>query len=478
MATRVRLLSFGVSSLLLSACAVGPSYVRPALVQSAAFRAADFTGEQGPARAAPPLDRWWIGFDDPELTTLVTRALAQNLDLAQAEARVAQARAQAKAAGAALLPAGQLNAQAAYAHQSIESPLGRVESAFPGYDRDQSLYDLNAGASWEPDLFGGLRRGAQAARAEFQASEAARAGAVLSVAAETADTYVLVRTFQSRLAIVEEQSATQHQLLDLTQLQFSRGIAAQLDVDRARGALSQVDAQVPVLRTGLEAELNALEILEGLEPGALHKELGTARAIPQAPMIDASAGPASLLRRRPDIIAAERRLAASDAHIGVAVADYYPKITFSGVVGFEAGSVSHLIGSAGFQPEGLVGLRWRLFDFGRVDAEVAAARGARAEALAAYRLSVLRATGDVENALTALVQRERQARTLNAGEAALARARTAAAAAYKAGRVSLVEVLDADIALLSVRDTRVQAQAEAARAAVAGFKALGGGWTA
>ena len=427
---------------------------------------------------ATPLDRWWIGFDDPELTKVVTPAPAQNLDLAQAEARVTQARAQAKAAGAALLPVGQLNAQAAYTHLSVASPIGKVESTFPGFNRDQSIYGLNGGASWEPDLFGGLRRGAQAARATYQASEAARAGAALSVAAETADTYMLVRTFQARLAVLEEQSRAQHQLLDLASLRFSRGVAAPARRgSRARRAVAGRCGD-PVLKAGLEAELNALEILLGLEPGRLHDELATSRAIPRPPAVDARGGPPSLLRRRPDIIAAERRLAAADARIGIALAEYYPKVTLSGVLGFEAGNVSHLIGSGGFQPQGLIGLRWRLFDFGRVDAEAAAARGARAEALAAYRLSVLKATADVENALTALVQRQRQAGMLDDGEAALARARAAAAAAYNAGQLSQVEVLDADMQLLSVRDARIQAQAEAARAAVASFKALGGGWTA
>jgi NodT family efflux transporter outer membrane factor (OMF) lipoprotein len=473
-----RVASFTALTLVLSACAVGPSYVRPGVTQPTAFHAAPLAAEQTPDRPAPALDRWWTGFDDPELTRLVGLALAQNLDLAQAEARVTQARAQAKAAGAARLPAGQLNAQAAYVRQSTASPLGRVESAFPGYDRDQSLYDLSAGASWEADLFGGLRRGQQAARADYQASKAALAGAALSVAAETADTYVLVRTFQARLAVLEDQSRTQRQLVDLTRLQVSRGIAPRLDVDRAAGALSQVEATIPVLRAGLEAELNALAILIGQEPGALHGEMAVASAIPSPPRIDATAGPASLLRRRPDIMAAERRLAASDARVGVALSDYYPKVTFSGVLGFEAGDVGHVIGSAGFQPQGLIGLRWRLFDFGRVDAEVAAARGARAEALATYRSSILKATGDVENALTALVERERQARILGDGETALARARLAATTAYKAGRVSQVEVLDADAQLLAIRDARVQAQAEATRAAIQGFKALGGGWIA
>jgi outer membrane protein TolC len=297
------------------------------------------------------------------------------------------------------------------------------------------------------------------------------------VAAETAATYVRIRAFQARLAVLQDQAQTQHRLLDLTRLRVLRGISANLDADRVYGAVSQIEAAIPVLKAGLEAELNALEILEGLEPGTLHKELDVPAPIPVPPGIDISAGPASLLRRRPDIIAAERRLAASDARVGVAVAEYYPKISLSGVLAFESGEVSSLIGSAGFQPQGLIGLRWRLFDFGRVDAEVAAARGARAEALSAYRLSVLKATGDVETALTSLVQREQQARLLEEGEAALARARVAAEGAYSAGRVSLVEVLDADTQLLSLRDARVQAHAEAALAAINSFKALGGGWT-
>jgi outer membrane protein TolC len=198
--------------------------------------------------------------------------------------------------------------------------------------------------------------------------------------------------------------------------------------------------------------------------------------MPSPPAVDTAGGPASLLRRRPDIIAAERRLAAADARIGAAISDYYPKVTLSGVLGYEASDTGQLVSPAAFQPQGVVGVRWRLFDFGRVDAEVAAARGARAEALAAYRQSVLKATADVETALSALVRGEEQARVLDAGEVALSRARDAAQASYLAGHVSLIDVLDADDRLLSVRDQRIQAQEAATRAAISAFEALGGGW--
>ncbi len=443
-----------------------------------AFINAPLAAARTPDRPAPALDRWWDGFGDAELTALVDRALAQNLDLAQADARLVQARAQARAAGAALLPAAQATAQGQYQRQSLENPTARLESAFPGYGRDQQLYDAGASASWDVDLFGGLRKTAQAARAQYQASAAARAGARLAVAAGTADAYVAFRELQARLAVARDQARAQDRLLALTRLQFSRGVAARLQVDQAQGGEAAVLASIPALQSALEAQRDALEVLVGVTPGSLAAELAAPAAIPAAPGVDPSGGPAALLRRRPDIIAAERQLAAADAHVGAALAEYYPKITVSGVLGYEASDLGQLIGPQAWQPQGLVGLRWRLFDFGRVDAEVAAARGARAEALAAWRQSVLKATADVESALVDLVRREDQARVLDSGEAALARARDEAQAAYVAGHVSLVEVLDAEDRLLAARDQRLQARSQAARAAIAAFKALGGGWRA
>ncbi len=460
----------------LSGCAAGPNYTPPAAPQARTF----LNGPAAVARVAdhpaPDLKAWWTGFGDPELTSLVGRALDQNLDLAQAEARVQQARAQARSAGANLLPAAQATGQAEYQRQSLDSPTARIESAFPGYGRNQQLFDLGANASWEVDVFGGLRRGAQAARAQYQASEAARAGARLTVAAETADAYVQVRALQARLTVVEGEGRTQAKLAALVSDQFERGVTARLQRDQAEGARAGAEAAIPALKAALEAETLALEVLVGLTPGSLHAELASPGGIPAAPAVETAGGPASLLRRRPDIIAAERNLASADARVGAAISDYYPKVTLSGVLGYEASDVGQLLGPASFQPQGLVGVRWRLFDFGRVDAEVAGARGARAEALAAYRQSVLKATADVETALSALVRCEEQARALRAGEVSLARAREAAQAAYLAGHVSLIDVLDADDRLLATREQYIEAQAAATRAAISTFAALGGGW--
>jgi NodT family efflux transporter outer membrane factor (OMF) lipoprotein len=424
------------------------------------------------------VDSWWSGFGDPVLTDLVTRALDQNLDIAQAVARVSQAKASLRAADAALLPSASISASAATAHQSLETPTGRIASATPGFDRNGQLYDASLGAAWEIDLFGGLRRGSEAARADYQASQAGIAAARLSVAAQVADTYIAIRGLQARLAVAEQQVSTQQRLVDTVRLQYDKGVAAELQLRQAEGALTQVEAGVPALRIGLDAAMNALDVLLGVQPGTYRQTLATVTPIPDAPAIADTGTPADLLRRRPDLIIAERKLAASNARIGVAVSEYFPKFSLGGLLGSATTVAGNMFTGGANQAQGILGLRWRLFDFGRVDAEIAAAKGANAEALAAYRLAVLRASEDVENAFSALVQRETQEETLARGETALTRAQDASLAAYKGGVVSLIEVLDADRRLLDTRDARVQAQAEAARAAVASYRALGGGWQA
>jgi len=201
--------------------------------------------------------------------------------------------------------------------------------------------------------------------------------------------------------------------------------------------------------------------------------------VPVAPGLAGTGTPADMLRRRPDLIVAERRLGAANARIGVATAEYYPRFSLGALLGSATAIASgNLLTGGASQAQGLLGLRWRLFDFGRVDAQIAVARGQEAEALAAYRLAALRATEEVENAFSGLVKREAQVGILTQGESSLARARENALAAYQSGVVSLIEVLDAEGNLLQVRDTKAQAQTEAARAAIASFRALGGGWDA
>ena len=472
----LRPLALLVSASLMAGCAVGPDYHRPDAALSNRFLGQSSVEQRSGATRAS-LVAWWEGFDDPVLTEFVAKALEQNLDLAQAAARVAQARAGLGAANAALLPSGNINGQAARARQSVETPLGQVLNSTPGYDRYGSAYELNLNAGWEIDVFGGLRRGREAALAEYQASEAGVAATRLAVAAQTADIYITLRGLQARLDITNRQVKTQQDLLEKVQLLYSKGLAANYQVHQTEGALSQVQATVPVLQTGLDSAMNALDVMLGTPPGTHRRQLATMESIPAAPQIIAMGTPADLLRRRPDLIVAERRLAASNARIGEAIAEYYPKFSLSALLGSAtAVSAGNLFTGDASQATGALGLRWRLFDFGRINAQIDQAKGQEAEALAAYRQSVLRATEDVENAFSALVNRETQTTTLTQGEASLTQARQSSFIAYQKGTASLIDVLNADQTLLQASDARAQARTESARAAVAAFRALGGGW--
>lgn len=470
----VLLLSFGV----LTGCAVGPDYRRPEIALSSAFIGQEAADRRQTQQQAD-MTVWWAAFDDPLLTRFVELAQEQNLDIAQAAARVAQSRAGLGAANAALLPSGHVAGQAARAYHSVETPLGQVLNSAPGFDRYGRVYETNVAASWELDVFGGLRRGREAAWAEYQASEAGAVATRLAVTAQTADIYITIRGLQARLDVARRQVRTQQDLLATIKLLHGKGLAAELQVRQAEGALAQVQASVPVLEAGLDAAMNALDLMLGSSPGTHRAELVAPRDIPAAPQIAAMGAPAELLRRRPDLIAAERRLAAASARIGSAIAEYYPKLSLSGLIGSATSVASgNLFTSGAGQASGVLGLRWRLFDFGRIDAQIDLAKGQEAELLSAYRLAALRATEDVENALSSLVRREEQAAVLTQGVDSFGRARDASFAAYQKGVVSLIEVLQADENLLRASDARVQAQTESVRAAVAAFKALGGGWHA
>lgn len=460
----------------LSACMAGPNYTRPDLNTSADYAQQSQLSERTPAAPAPALDTWWTGFDDPELTRIIQRALVQNLDLAAAMARVDQARAAAREAGAQLKPQGSLDGQVVQQRQSVKGPIGEIASTFPGYTRTQTLEDVGVGASWELDLAGGLHRGAEAADAEAQAAEAGQDGVRVSVAAEAADAYFQVRGAQERIRLAQQQVDTEAQLLELVRVRLAGGLATAREVAQAQALVLQAQVTLPPLRITLVQQLNRLDVLMGAAPGTYAAELQESAQSFSVPTIGTEGGPAMLLRRRPDVIAAERRLAASNARIGVAVAEYYPKVSLGGLLGFESLSSGSLFSAAAFQPQAVLGLHWRLFDFGRVDAEVAQAKGANAEALAQYRQSMLRATEDVENAIVELAQLEVQHRDLLKEVTAHEQARSAAQDAYKGGAISLIEVLDEDRQLLTARDELARVHADDARAAVSTFRALGGGW--
>lgn len=465
-----------IAAVLTAGCSFGPRY-KPALVSLQPYHNAPSI-ESRTATPAPPLDTWWTGFNDPELTKIVERALDQNLDLAASFARVEQARAAAHEAGAKRKPEFDLVGSDASARQSIATPIGRaVSGVIPGFNRNQNILDLGVGATWETDIFGSLKRGAEIAAAEAQAAEAERLGTRVSVAAEAADAYMQIRGAQVRLTFARQQIETDENLLRLVQQRRNAGVASDRELAQAQALLSQAKAIIPQLNIIVDAQLNRLDVLMGVQPGSYAEELNEPKDIPVVPGIGKTLDVADLLRRRPDIIAAERGLEASNARIGQAIAEYYPKISLATLLGSEAETPASLFREAGFQPTLVAGLRWRLFDFGRIEAEVKQARGANAEALVQYRTTVLRATEDVENAFSALAQSESRRDEIAREISALQRTKDLSQQSYEAGVIPLTDVLDANRQLLVAQDDLASSRESAARAAVGSFRALGGGWT-
>ncbi|MDH2518581.1 TolC family protein [Acinetobacter baumannii] len=458
----------------LTACTVGPNYKRPNISLPEQYIGTPLKSSNDNSKTDIAI--WWQSFNDPQLTRYVTLALKQNLDLTQAYTRVTQAQAGLSAANASLQPIGTVGAQAAKVYQSVETPLGQVLNSMPDFDRHGSSYDANLSATWELDIFGGLRRDREAALANYQSSNAGASAVRLMVAAQTANIYINIRGLQSRLDIAHQQLHTQQQLLSTINLLYSKGLASEFQVKQAKANVAQVQAVVPALGMNLDIAMNALDVMLGTVPGTHRAELAEVKPIPVIPQITETGTPRDLLRRRPDLIMAERQLAASNARIGSAIAEYYPKVSLGGLIGSATTASGNLFSSGANQAVGLLGLRWRLFDFGRINAEISLAKGQEAEKLAAYQLAVLHATEDVENSLSTLSKRQEQLIALQDGENALKHAQKIALIAYQKGINSRIEVLQADSSALQFSDRTLQAQTDSALAAVAVYKSLGGGW--
>lgn len=460
----------------LTACTVGPNYKRPNISLPEQYLGTPSNSLNDNSKA--DIAVWWQSFNDPQLTRYVTLALKQNLDLTQAYTRVTQAQAGLSAANASLQPIGTVGAQAAKVYQSVETPLGQVLNSMPDFDRHGSSYEANLNATWELDIFGGLRRDREAALANYQSSNAGASAVRLMVAAQTANIYINIRGLQSRLDIAHQQLQTQQQLLSTINLLYSKGLASEFQVKQAKANVAQVQAVVPVLGMNLDIAMNALDVMLGTVPGTHRAELAEVKPIPVIPQITETGTPRDLLRRRPDLIMAERQLAASNARIGSAIAEYYPKVSLGGLIGSATTASRNLFSSGANQAAGVLGLRWRLFDFGRINAEISLAKGQEAEKLVAYQLAVLHATEDVENSLSTLSKTQEQLIALQDGENALKHAQKIALIAYQKGINSRIEVLQADSSALLFSDRKLQAQTDSALAVVTVYKSLGGGWQA
>jgi NodT family efflux transporter outer membrane factor (OMF) lipoprotein len=464
---------------LVAACTVGPNYAGPPKVGAANPQAPFVRGGGAVTSGAPQLAHWWEALGDPTLNALEEQALTGNPSVAIAQARVRQARGQLRLDRANQLPNGSANLS--YIHASLPGVnIAGDSSGSGGSSGDSTSLDFyNAGfdASWEVDLFGGQRRTAEASRAALGASEANLADAQVQLTAEVAQAYVGLRDTQARLAMIQHNAALQQQTLDLTNQRQSRGVASSLDVERLQGQLRTTQAQISPMQSDAETDANALAALTGQEPGAVDDLLKQAAPLPLPPASVSVGDPADMIARRPDIRAAERQLASATAKIGVAEAARLPKLSLMGLIGIGGTSPGDITNIHDISALALPQLSWSFLDFGRNAAKVDQAKGARDEAEAQYRQSVLSALKDAEDSLSRFGHARETVGALVRVKQSADHAADLTQQRYKAGTVTLIDVLDAERERVSAEQNLASTTAQMTNDFVALQKALGLGWS-
>ena len=467
----------------LGGCTVGPDYVAPKTAMPAAYTehaSAMAASAAAPASSATPSaahDMWWRDFGDPILDRLDDEALQSAPDLAMAEARVREARALRGVAGAAQYP--ELDAGAGYdrTRGSANVPIG-VPPGGLGPGINGNLWQAGFDASWEIDVFGGTRRSIEAANASYQAAADERGDVVLTLLAEIARNYIELRGAQRRLGVAQDNLAIQQDALTLTRALFDAGLASRLDVLRAQAQVSDTQAVIPQLVTDAHAATYRIGALVGRPPEDLIAELDTPRPIP-SPIADLPVGlPSDLLKRRPDIRAAERRLAAANARIGVAQADLYPHFSLTGVAGLESLDASSFLTAPSRYFSIGPSISWLIFDAGKVRFTISAEQARTDRAAAAYQQAVLDALRDVETALVSYGQSRVRREHLAAEAEADRDAVSVATRLYRQGLEDFLSVLDAERSLYETDDKLAQTDRDTALALVTLYKSLGGGWQA
>jgi len=459
-----RFLLAPVAAAVLAACAAGPNYKPPETKSAEKFDGveATYSTEEGAAE-------FWQTFDDKTLDHLVDMALMANYDVRIALSRVAEARALRRDTAFDLAPS--INAGGGYTKTKFSEA-----QTLAGAPRDNELYDAGFDAFWELDFFGRVRRGLEASTAQAEALEAAERDTQVIVTAEVTRTYFELRGFQQQLDVARRNVTNQKSTLDLATARLEAGRGTEFDTARAQAQLSATLGTIGPLEAAVARSIHRLSVLVGREPGALQAELATTRDLPPLPGIVPVGDPAGLLRRRPDIRIAERDLARSTAEIGVAVADLFPRVTFTGSAGYVAASSGELGDSGTNTTVFAPGISWAIFDYGHVQARIAASHARKDTSLLRYEKTVLNALEETENSL---VTHARARDRLVHDEAAVRASNTAADLArvrYENGASDFLQVLDAERTLLESEDRLARSRTEAATSLISVYKSLGGGW--
>ncbi|MBT0671373.1 efflux transporter outer membrane subunit [Novosphingobium profundi] len=476
-----------VLSALAAGCTMGPDYAGPPSLEGVGQPGAAFVrgGENTPAQQ-PALARWWESLNDPLLTRLVDGALAHSPSIDLAEARIREARGKLTEGKASLMPSASPNAM--YVHAILPGSFstsssessddgGSGESSSEGGSSALDFYNVGANVSWEPDLWGGKRRGIEATRATLDERFADLADAQVSLSAQVAQSYVNLRDAQTRLRINQEAVAKQRTSLDLTRQRLVAGTASQLEVERLQGELAANEAQTVPLDTQILLYKNALAVLTGQAPGALDEALAQEAAVPLPPASVAIGDPAGLLARRPDIRAAERALAASTAQVGVREAQRMPGVKFMGILGIGGTDPGDVLDPGNLAALLMPQISWPLLDFGKSKAQVEQAKAQRDQAEAQYRQTVLKGLQDAEDSLARFGATRRQLAQLAASQQSADKAASLNAQRTRAGTSSLIDQLDIERQALSAASNVAQAKAQLTIDYIAVNKALGLGWS-
>ena len=454
--------------LTISGCfAVGPDYKAPDIAAPAEWRQLLRAGLNATEPEAQALATWWTTLNDADLSDLIERAAAGNLDLKIAQARVREARARRGIARAGLFPTLDLGASATVSRGSEDI----------GSGARRELYRTGFDASWEIDIFGGVRRSIEAAQGDLEANVADYRDVMVSLLAEVALNYVEARTLQMQLQVGEENLKAQAETLQLTEWRLAAGLVSVLDAEQARSNLESTRAALPRLRSSIEAAKNRLAVLLGVFPGALEAQLAARKPVPEPPLEIAVGVPAEVLRRRPDVQRAERQLAAQTARIGVATADLYPRFVLPGSIGLEALSTNHLFlsGSRAWSLAGSVS--WPVFQGGAIRQNIEVQNALQEQALQQYETTILVALEEVENSLVAYAEEQDRSAALTQATQAAEGAAELAREQYASGLIDFQTVLDAERSVLSLQEQLAQSRGQVAANVISLYKALGGGWT-
>jgi NodT family efflux transporter outer membrane factor (OMF) lipoprotein len=445
---------------------VGPDYVRPEVKLDDAWHNGADSNLAGNTSGYQSVLQWWQAIDDSLLAGLMNRALANSNDLQEAKARVRQARALRGVTQSGYYPSVTTGGSADW------NRTGKTKGT--GIDGSSAMADFDA--SWELDLFGGVRRSVEAKTADMQAAEENLHDVQITLLAETALNYIDVRTYQERIRLAESNLSLQTETWQLAQWQNQAGLSDELAVQQARYSLESTRSSIPGIRTSLEAAMNRIEVLLGEQPGRLHDALSISRPLPVINTNPETGVPADLIRRRPDVRRAERQLASQTAQIGVAKAELYPKFSLGGSIGVNAPSVEKLFSSATWIFSGGPQFSWSIFKAGAIQNNIDAQYAARDQYLYAYKSTVLSAVEEVENAITAYAQEQQRRQSLSNAADAARKAGELARQKYQAGLTDFSAILDAQRSLVSFEDQLAQSSGTLAADLIRLYKALGGGW--